>query len=237
LNVDRSLILHPSRQHSDPVVRLERWMLTDGEEAEQFRVLCTRIRSLTGERERHGGKVIGITSASAGEGKTLSAVNFAGALARDFLKQVLLVEGDLRRPTLSRRQASLPGLVQGAKGELPFDQVIFDSDVPNLSVMVAGHAEGASSTHFLGAPLLRQALIRLRERYEYIIVDCAPLVPAADMGLVVEWVDHLLLVIRAGVTDRSLVARALDMGFRERVLGVILNGVSSFGDGYSGSSY
>jgi protein-tyrosine kinase len=234
--VDRSLIVHPSRQRpSDaPVVRMNRWVLEDSAEAEQFRVLCARLRRLTGEEGRRPGVVVAVTSAMEGEGKTLSSVNLAASLARDFLKRVLLLEADLRRPTLSRRQPSLPGLVECAKGEVPFDEAIFPTDIPNLSTLMSGQTEGERSTHFLGAPPLRQALLRLRERFDYIVVDCPPMVPAADMGLVAEWADHLLLVIKAGVTDRSMVARALDMGYRDRVLGVILNGVTKFGDGGRG---
>jgi protein-tyrosine kinase len=220
------------------MVRLERWLVTDRVASEQYRVLCARLRQLIGEGNRRPGVVIAVTSATEGEGKTLSSINLAAALARDFLKQVLLLEADLWRPTLSRRQPSLPGVVDCAKGDVPFEQAIVSCDVPNLHVLVGGLAEGDPSTHFLGAPLLRQGLVRLRERYDYIVVDCPPLLPTADMGLVTEWADHLLLVIRAGVTNRALVSRALDMGFRDRVLGVILNGVSTFADGYSSySSY
>jgi len=219
------------------MVRLDRWLAKEQVESEQFRVLCARLRQLIGEGTRRPGVVIAVTSATEGEGKTLSSINLAAALSRDFLKQVLLLEADLWRPTLSRRQPSLPGVVDCAKGEIPFEQAIVTSEIPNLHVLVGGHAEGDPSTHFLGAPLLRQGLVRLRERYDYIVVDCPPLLPTADMGLVVEWADHLLLVIKAGVTDRSHVIRALEMGYREKVLGVILNGVSTFGDRYSGYSY
>jgi capsular exopolysaccharide synthesis family protein len=237
--VDRSLIIHPkSRQVAErPEVRLSRWLLQDPAETEQFRVLCARMRRITGEGNRPPARVVAVTSATEGEGKTLSSVNLAATLARDFLHRVLLIEADLRRPTLSRRQPSLLGLVECAKGSISVEDALCTTEVPNLMTLVAGRTEGERSTHFLGSAAFRQQLVKMRERFDHIVVDCPPLLPAADMGLVVEWVDHLLLVIRADVTDRSLVLRALEGGFRERVAGVILNGVSKFGEGYRGYSY
>jgi len=237
--VDRSLIVHPKgrRPAERPEVRLSRWILQNPAETEPFRVLCTRMRRLTGEAGGPPARVVAVTSAMEGEGKTLSSVNLAATLARDFLHRVLLIEADLRRPTLSRRQPSLMGLVECAKGTVSVEDALCATEVPNLMTLVAGRTEGERSTHFLGSAAFRQQLVKMRERFDHIVVDCPPLLPAADMGLVVEWVDHLLLVIRADVTDRSLVMRALDGGFRERVAGVILNGVSGFGEGYRGYSY
>jgi capsular exopolysaccharide synthesis family protein len=236
--VDRSLILHPqSRGAQRPEVRLGRWLLTQPAETEQFRVLCARLRRVIGDGNRGPARVVAVTSAVEGEGKTLTSVNLAAALARDFLHRVLLIEADLRRPTLSRRQPSLMGLVECAKGALTVEDALCTTDVPNLVTLVAGRTQDERSTHFLSSAAFRQQLVRMRERFDHIIVDCPPLLPAADMGLVAEWVDHLLLVIRADATDRLLVTRALEGGFRERVAGVILNGVSKFGDGYQGYSY
>jgi len=236
--MDRSLILHPQARRSErPEVRLGRWLLHNPAETEQFRVLCTRLRRVTGSDGRGPARVVAVTSAVEGEGKTLSSVNLAAALARDFLHRVLLIEADLRRPTLSRRQPSLAGLVECAKGEVSFEDALCVTDVPNLLTLVAGRTEGERSTHFLGSAVFRQQLLRMRERFDHIVVDCPPLLPAADMGLVAEWVDHLLLVIRADATDRMQVVRALEGGVKERVVGVILNGVSRFGEGYPGYSY
>lgn len=236
--MDRSLIVHPQARRADrPEVRLGRWLLTNPVETEQFRVLCTRLRRITGEGGRGPARVVAVTSALEGEGKTLSSVNLAAALARDFLHRVLLIEADLRRPTLSRRQPSLVGLVECAKGEISFDDALCATDVPNLMTLVAGRTEGERSTHFLGSSVFRQQLVRMRERFDHIVVDCPPLLPAADMGLVVEWIDHLLLVIRADATDRQQVMRSLEGGVKERVVGVILNGVSKFGEGYPGYTY
>lgn len=237
--MDRSLIVHPnSRRPADaPTVRLGRWMLDNPSETEQVRVLCTRLRRLTGGDGYAPARVVAITSAVEGEGKTVSSVNLAAALARDFLHRVLLVEADLRRPAMSRRQPSLMGLCECATGEVSFEDAICATDVAGLSVLVAGRSAGDRSTHYLGSALFRQQLVRMRERYDYIVVDCPPMLVTADMGLIVEWVDHLLFVIRAGVTDRSLVARALDGGYRDRIAGVILNGVSEMGEGYRGYTY
>jgi capsular exopolysaccharide synthesis family protein len=236
--MDRSLIVHPqSRGATRPEVRLGRWLLTNPSDTEQFRVLCTRLRRVTGDAGRGPARVVAVTSALEGEGKTLSAVNLAAALARDFLHRVLLIEADLRRPTLSRRQPSLMGFVECAKGQLSVEDALCTTDVPNLLTLVAGRTESERSTHFLGSAVFRQQLVRVRERFDHIVVDCPPLLPSADMGLVVEWVDHLLLVIRADATDRSQVRHALEGGIRERVAGVILNGVSTFGEGYPGYTY
>jgi capsular exopolysaccharide synthesis family protein len=224
--VDRSLIIHP-RARTGPeatLVRLERWLMPRHSPAEeQYRVLCTRVRPPSAAPQDDRYRMIALTSAVAGEGKTASSVNLAMVLARDFKKKVLLLECDLKRPSLARAHYHLPGLVELTEGVAAIEDVVCPTETAGLKVTVAGRCEGRQSTHTLSAPEFHRALAMFRERFDYVVVDCPPLLPTADMGLISEWVDHILVVIQAGETDRSAVKTAVDGLDPDKLLGVLLN--------------
>ena len=232
--MSRNLILHPEFSgRSGNGIRLDRWLVPRHSAAEeQYRVLATRLRHLAGDPGSPG-RVLGVTSAVAAEGKTTASLNLAVTLARDFQYRVLFLEADLKRPSISRGNRHIPGLVEFVSGEVPLEDCVCPSGIEGLSVFVAGRAEGAQSVHVLGSPLLHRSLVRLRERYDFVIVDCPPLMSASDMGLISEWSDHFLLVVRAGTTDRSLVLSAVEGIGKERFVGVVLGDASEFTGRYS----
>jgi len=227
--VDRSLIVHPKyRADGDPEIRLARWLVPQrGGAEEQFRVLATRIR-----RPKAGnvgpGRVIAVTSALAGEGKTLNSINLAASLARDFHHKVLLLEADFKHPMLGKVYRGRPGLGEAVAVGAPMEDCLYGTDVTGLSVLLTGGDDARRSTQFLGSPTLHRIMLRLRERFDFVIVDGPPLLPVADMGLIVEWCDHVLLVVRAGQTDRSIVKQAIEGLDRNKLLGAVLNASTGF---------
>jgi capsular exopolysaccharide synthesis family protein len=226
---DRSLIVHPKyRADGDPEIRLDRWLMPPrGGAEEQFRVLATRIR-----RPREGnvgpGRVIAVTSALSGEGKTVNSINLAVSLARDFHHSVLLVEADFKHPMLGKVYRSRPGLGEAVAVGAPVEDCLYGTEITGLNVLLTGGDGASRSTQFLGSPTLHRIMLRLRERYDFVIVDGPPLLPVADMGLIVEWCDHVLLVVRAGQTDRSIVKQAIERLDRKKLLGVVLNAATGF---------
>jgi capsular exopolysaccharide synthesis family protein len=194
--------------------------------AEQFRVAATRLAlSLATER----GKVAVITSAVKGEGKSAVAANLAYALARDMGKATLLIDGDLKCPTLHQylgvRQS--PGLRDVLQGTRSVDSCIHqEGELPLWTL-----PSGTEANRVVDLSRINQISARLEElrgKFDYIIIDAPPILPLADMHMFARMADILILVIRAGLTPRKIVENAV------RTLGatnvhIILNGLETGG--------
>ncbi len=174
-------------------------------------------------------RVVLITSAVDGEGKTTLAANLALAFATIGVKTVL-VEGDLRNPELSRslcpRVSS--GLLQVAMGEIPLHQALLVDPTTNLSVLpspVAG-AMGAS-VDFASSVHMGLVLNALRSHYDMIIVDAPPLIPVVDGRVIAELADRVVLAMRWDHTPLDLIGRATGLleAVRDRVVGTVLTQV------------
>lgn len=229
------LILHPTLGDSgaDRPVVLDRWLVHPPSlSVEPYRLLATRLRYLADSP----GRVLGVTSAVEGEGKTSTSINLAVVLARDFGFRVMYMECDLRRPSVARSNRHVPGLVEFVQGELPIERVVRPGPVAGLDLMTAGRSESYQPVHILASATLQRSLVRLRERYQFVIVDCPPMMLASDIGLIAEWVDHFLLVIRSGETDRSVVQAAVEAVGTDRFVGAVLGDVGGTGS-FSGSTY
>ena len=198
--------------------------------AEQFRVLAGRVVQL---REKKGQRIIAITSALVGEGKSTLSVGLAVTLARDFLVETILIDGDMRNPTVSARlgRHNDKGLVNVLAGECDLDAVLCQHAHRNLRVLCAGKSD---SVH-LSLPAMRgemqKLLDELRHRNVLVILDGPPILPMADMNLYSEIVDGILLVVRAGQTPQRVVIEALDF-LAGRIEGVVLNGYQSLHRAY-----
>lgn len=193
-------------------------------EAEQYRALRHIVEQLGGESDI---KVIAVSSPCVGDGKTVTAVNLAGALAQSPDARVLLIDADLRRPMLGRILgcADIPG--EGLVGaivdpRLTLDRVARPRPPFNLSVICAGHAP-PSPYEILKSPRLGDLIAEARHRYDYIIVDTPPLTPVQDCRVIGHWVDGFLVVVAAHRTPRRLLADALTTLDRTKVLGIVFN--------------
>jgi len=190
--------------------------------AEQYQGLRLAIERIARTRDA---RIIAISSPAAGDGKSVTAVNLAGALARGSADRVLIVDADLRRPAVARLfgldgdRPGLAGALQGPEGAAP-DVVI--ADPPTLAVLPAGTPRGGISD-ILRSPRLEALFRALRREYAYIVVDTPPLLPVFDSTLIAKLVDGVLLVVAANQTPRKLVGEALNMLDPAKVLGIVFN--------------
>lgn len=194
-------------------------------EAEQYRAL----RHMVEQRHKSSGlSVIAVSSPAVGDGKTTTAINLAGALAQAPEARVLLIEADLRRPSigplLGFGEVRGRGLVDVILDRsLRLGQVVNPRPPFNLNVILAGQAP-PSPYEILKSPRLGDLLDVARREYDYVIVDTPPLVAVQDCRVIARWIDGLLVVVAAHRTPRRLVEEALTVVDPAKVMGLIFNG-------------
>jgi capsular exopolysaccharide synthesis family protein len=191
-------------------------------EAEQYQTLRLNLHRLTASR---GIRMIALTSPASGDGKTLTAINLAGALARGSETRVLLIEADLRRPALAK-QFGIPGHAIGL-ADVVLNPVLTLADAVRrldfgFSVITAGSSSAAVHEVFNSARF-KTVLGEAREQYDYVILDTPPIVPVSDCRLLAPWVDGLLLVVASHATPRKLVEESLNLLDRSSLLGIVFN--------------
>jgi capsular exopolysaccharide synthesis family protein len=186
---------------------------------EEYRRLGALIHHMQLER---GVRVVMVTSAVAGEGKTLTATNLAIVLSASYGRQVLLIDADLRRPSLHQvfNTVSLAGLgdILSGVGEVPPLVQI----TPKLTLLTAGRPN-ADPLGGLTSDRMRQLLQEARDAFDFVIIDTPPVGLLTDANLLASMVDVALLVVRATSTPYDLVKRAADAIGRHRIAGVVLN--------------
>ncbi|MGE3841564.1 MAG: tyrosine-protein kinase family protein [Vicinamibacterales bacterium] len=189
---------------------------------EQFRNLAATLNDARQDRQL---KSLCITSASPGDGKTMVAINLALTLSESYRKQVLLIDADLRRPSLDRVFR-----VPDAGGLSDFLSSSSDGKVPlvpvndTLTLLPAGHRQ-LNPLGGLSSDRMRRIIQTATTKFDWVIVDTPPVGLLAD-GLVVSGiVDAALLVVRAGFTKFPDVDAAIATLGRERILGVVFNAV------------
>jgi protein-tyrosine kinase len=192
-------------------------------EADQYQTLRLGLQRLKAARDV---RLIAMTSPTTGDGKTLTAINLAGALARGADSRVLLVEADLRRPTLAD-QLGIAGNAAPGLADLALNPALTLKDAVQplgfgFDVITAGSPSAAVHEVF-SSPRLEAALREAREHYDFVALDTPPVVPVSDCRLLAPWVDGLLLVVSAHKTPRKLVEESLNLLDRTRVLGIVFN--------------
>ena len=203
--------------------------------AEQFRVAAARLlllQSTTTDR------VTVITSALQGEGKSAVAANLAYVLAFNLGKRTLLIDGDLKCPTVHQCMGipQFPGLRDVLEGERSVDSCLHRVGELSLWVLPSGVASG----RMLGLSDIQQIsgmLTELKKQYEYIVIDAPPILPLADMHMLAGMADTLVLVVRAGLTPRSVVEKAVRTIGATSNACVILNGLEAAGVPYYMKDY
>jgi capsular exopolysaccharide synthesis family protein len=209
-------------------------------EAEQYRALRYMVEQM---HKARGPSLVAVTSAAAGDGKTTTAINLAGTLAQAPETRVLLVEADLRRPSvtvrdhLGLRDAGGSGLVDAILDEgIALESVVQRHPRFNLSVLPAGWRPTAPY-EALKSPRLGELLEEARQRYDYTILDMPPLLAVPDCRVIGKWVDGFLLVVAAHKTPRKLVEEALNVLEPGKVVGLVFNGDERPLSGYYGYYY
>lgn len=168
-----------------------------------------------------------ITSATVGEGKSTAASYLALTLST-IKKKTLLIDGDLRRPTIhtSFNMYLEDGVTEVADGSLPQARAYKESSRPNLFIMSAGRLRRDPSSYYEDGHVAR-ILDQAKPRFDFIIIDCAPVMPVVDPIVIAPYVSGVLLVVLAGVTHRDLVKQATQVltNAKAPLKGVLLNNV------------
>lgn len=213
--------------------------------SEAYKLLRTNLMfSFSGSE---GCRAIGLTSSFRGEGKSLTSVNLAYTLA-EAKKNVLLIEGDLRLPTVAKRLGlkSTPGLSNVLAGInsigdsiQPFVVDLEDGNFISVDVLVSGSVP-PNPSELLGSEHMKSLLDMLRKHYDYIVLDLPPVTAVTDALVASKLVDGMVLVVRNNHAIRGALAetiRQLKL-VDARILGFVFNGASESGTGYyKGKSY
>ncbi|HXD73349.1 MAG TPA: CpsD/CapB family tyrosine-protein kinase [Vicinamibacterales bacterium] len=193
--------------------------------ADQYRTLRQSIERL---RRDEGLHVLAMTSPTPGDGKTVTTLNLAGALAQAPDARILVVDADLRRPSVAKYLGlgvnASPGLSELLQDDAyGFEDVVRRFDGFNLSIVPAGVPQDAPY-ELLNSVRFETFLADVKERYDCVLIDTPPLVPLPDCRLIGKWVDGFLLVVGAHRTPRKLVTDALHLLDAAKVIGIVFNG-------------
>jgi protein-tyrosine kinase len=189
--------------------------------AEKFRFLGVRLRQLQQSRPL---KKLLITSTIPEEGKSTVAANLATILARRQQPKILLLEGDLRRPSLAKQfgLGIIPGLSEWLQGELRPIQHIYRLEGPNLWLLPAGRPP-ENPLELMQSGRLSELLNQLSTWFDWIIIDSPPILPLADTSVWARLADGILLVTREGTTKRGMLQRGLQALEQSKLLGAVVN--------------
>lgn len=193
-------------------------------EAEQYRTLCQIVESRARSR---GQRVLAVSSAGIGDGKTTTALNLAGALARSDGSRVLLIDGDLRRPAVATQLGihgpSRPGLAEALRDqEVSLSAGLHRLPDWNLSVLTAGKVD-ESPYDLLKSHVFPRLLEAARRDFDFVLIDCPPLLAVPDCRLIEPVVDGFLLVVSADSTPRRLLEETLNILPADKVMGIVFN--------------
>jgi capsular exopolysaccharide synthesis family protein len=188
--------------------------------AEKFRFLAVRLRQL---RQSRPLKKILITSTIPQEGKSTVAANLACTLARRKQHKTLLLEGDLRRPTVSEKfgLGSVPGLCEWLSGETETPNV-YHLESLGLWVLPAGSAP-ENPLELMQSGKLPGLLDQLQSCFDWIVIDSPPVLPLADTSIWSRLSDGILLVTRKGTTEKQQLKRGLETLEKGKLLGALVN--------------
>jgi capsular exopolysaccharide synthesis family protein len=182
-----------------------------------------------------------IASAAESEGKTLTAANLSLTLSESYHRTVLLIDADLRRPSLHTllKLPGTPGLTESLLSSI--DTPLQTHRLSTyLTVLTAGRASSDPMAG-LTSPRMRQILDDAREKFDWVIIDTPPVGLLTDANLLGAMVDGAVLVVRAGSTPYTLVKRAAEHLGPNRMLGVVLNrataNMKEYGYGYYAHYY
>lgn len=209
------------RYTNHPIVALERESLA----AEQYKILRERIKRL---RADSGIRSFSVTSPIKRDGKTTVAVNLAAALSLDYEEKVLLIDGDLRAPTVHGYfdAPQSPGLTDylESSSKMNLQSLVRETFLPGLKILPSGKPSYLAS-ELLAKERMRQMMEEARAEFpeHHIIVDSPPLLSTPDPLVIARHVDGVLVVVRSGKTPRDYLTKALQSLNSTKVMGVVLN--------------
>ena len=201
---------------------------------EAYYTLGTNFLLSRASNENRAPQTVLVTSAGPGEGKSMTASNLGTVLACMGWR-VLLIDADLRRPVLHRvfEVNRLKGLSAVFNNEMTIEEAIVETSIPKLKILPAGPTS-PNPVVILSSIKIKEIFAQLREDYDFILIDSAPLLGLADGMALANLVDAVLLVIKAGSTPSKPVEMAVRQlqGANVNLQGVVLNNVNLSRDRY-----
>jgi polysaccharide biosynthesis transport protein len=215
-----------------PESRLVVWSSPDALAADRYRLLRMYLEKLRKDARL---RTLLLTSPSPQEGKSTVALNLASTLARDGNRRVLLLEADLRCPSLTRRLGlkPWPGLSDYLTGAADLMASLRLIDPLQFYLLPAGSAAG-NPGEILQSERMTRCLEALSPLFDWILIDSTPTSPITDALTVKARADACLLIARAGKTGREELEEAIQLLGPQLVLGIVLNGVEGLERRYSG---
>ncbi|MEW8137648.1 MAG: CpsD/CapB family tyrosine-protein kinase [Candidatus Thiodiazotropha endolucinida] len=190
---------------------------------DQYKVLRTHVLQRLKANQWNS---LAITSPNEGCGKTLTSINFAISLAREVNHSVLLVDLDLRRPSIQHYffQDEQPGISEYLTEDVELSEVLFNPGLDRL-VILPGNKPFSNSSEMLSSPKMVQLVEDLKNRYpnRMVIFDMPPVLSCDDVIAFSPYIDAVMLVIEEGVTRKDEIKRALELLDDSNILGTVLN--------------
>ena len=208
-------------------------MLTDPRSisAERFRRLKTRLV------HQYAPRVMVVTSGIPGEGKSTVSFNLALAFAGESGEKTLLIDADLRRPSIGRHLSPPPklGLAELLTEQAEIPHAVLHIKGSSLDVLPAGEMPRRDPLELLASERAKAVINEFREKYERVIIDSPPIIPFTDADVLGAMSDGIILVARSGVTPRGVYSQEIGSVSSARILGTVLNAApAGLGRGNSG---
>lgn len=193
---------------------------SDSRAGEQYRILRTKVLQSSSRN-----RMIVVTSAGPNDGKTVTVVNLAGALALRSDARILILDADFRRSTIIEKLGfpPAPGLADVLEGKCALtDAIIHVQQIPNLYVLPAGVAE-VNPSELIDSPGWSSLCRQFRATFTHVVVDSPPVAAVADYDLIQASCDGVILVARPDHTNRQQCLKVLSLVPKDKFLGVVMN--------------
>jgi protein-tyrosine kinase len=196
----------------------------DSIDAENFKILRGQ---LIFAKDSNRPRLIMVTSTFPGEGKTFVAANLAASIAQGIDEYVLVVDCDLRRPSLHTMFgfSNRIGLTEYLSGERDLTELFIRTNIKKLSLLCAGQPS-VSPSELLASKRMKAFLNEIKNRYNdrFIILDTSPSQVLAEANVLANYMDGIVLVVMGHKTPRGEVHKSIDAMGKEKILGIVFNG-------------
>jgi len=195
---------------------------------ESYRAIFTHLRP---SLEKSNIKTITVISASNQEGKSITAVNLSVVMAKDFEKEILLIDANLRNSAIDEllNIEAREGLSDVLSKSLDYNNALVSTKIENLKVMTAG-ANTVNPVELLSNQRMTQFLNQAKQKFDYIVLDTPAIIPYADSKILVSLADGAILTIRARKTRREIIDRTQSIldKLDAKILGFVLTGIEYY---------
>jgi Mrp family chromosome partitioning ATPase len=236
-NLPTSIEYTKTRTFAAPAALLESNRIVDGSSASAaaaaFRMLRTQVLQ---RMEEHSWRSIAVLSPGSDDGKTTMAINLAVSLANDHRHTVLLVDFDLKRPTIAETLGIVPemGADDILRGQARIEDCLYHPENFDRLVVLPARAAMDNSSETLAGPRCRELMTELRARYpdRILVFDLPPILGADDALAFVPLVECALIVVAEGSTRRADLLRCMELLSKTPVIGTVLNRATDVASAY-----